>query len=223
MTKSPDQSAPAGSPLLPAGQEEHAGKVYMRDAKGSLTPLELVKRSDVLKDELIRDMVVRAEELRAKIKRFREGGFDEADMFIELLADSYGVKLGGAKGNLTLESYDGTQRITIQVADLITFGPELQIAKAIVDECLLDWGAESRPEIRKIVQNAFDVDGQGKVNRGALLGLKRLDITDERWQRAMAAVSDSIQVTGSKRYMRFHKRANPQAAWEAIPLDAATA
>ncbi|MHB8285702.1 MAG: DUF3164 family protein, partial [Caulobacteraceae bacterium] len=190
MTKSTDQLSPAAAPLLPAGQEEHGGKVYMRDAKGNLTPLELVKRSDLLKDELIRDMIVRAEELREKIKRFREGGFDESDLFVELLADSYGVKLGGAKGNLTLESYDGTQRVTIQVADLITFGPELQIAKAIVDECLLDWGAESRPEIRKIVQNAFDVDGQGKVNRGALLGLKRLDITDERWQRAMAAVSD---------------------------------
>ncbi|MHB8285263.1 MAG: DUF3164 family protein [Caulobacteraceae bacterium] len=223
MPETHQDASKAPPSMLPAGQEEYGGKLYMRDAKGSLTPLELVKASDRLEDEVVRDLIIRAEKVRAMIRSFRDGAFDEADLFQELMAGEYGVKLGGAKGNLTLQSYDGTQRVTLQVADLITFGPQLQVAKTIVDECLLDWGSDSRAEIRKIVQSAFDVDGQGKVNRGALLGLMRLDITDERWLRAMAAIKDSIKVTGSKRYMRYHKRADSQAPWDPIPLDAATA
>ena len=208
---------------LPAGQELVEGRPYMRDAKGRLTPIVLVRPADLLKDEIVRDMIARARDESARLRRFRDTAFDEVDILMQLLADKYGAKIGGERGNVEIQSYDGTMRVSVQRADLITFGPELQIAKTLVDECLNEWGAESCAEIRAIVQNAFDVDQQHKVNRGALLGLKRLDITDPRWVRAMQAITDSITVTGSKRYLRFHTRPNPQSAWRAVSLDAATA
>ena len=92
-----------------------------------------------------------------------------------------------------------------------------------MEECLLRWGADSRPEIRAIVADAFNVDQQDKVNRNALLRLKKLDITDERWLEAMRAINDAETPDGTKSYLRFHVRDNPKGAWRLISLDAATA
>jgi precorrin-3B methylase len=46
-----------------------------------------------------------------------------------------------------------------------------------------------------------------------------LDITDERWTRAMQAIRDAMRVVGSKTYVRFYERASQSAAWEAITID----
>jgi hypothetical protein len=49
-----------------------------------------------------------------------------------------------------------------------------------------------------------------------LLGL---DIKDERWMRAMAAIRDAIRVVGSKTYVRVFMRDAPDAAWQAVSID----
>ncbi len=110
-----------------------------------------------------------------------------------------------------------------QVADFIDFGPELQTAKGLIDECLIEWASDSRSEIRTIVTRAFNTDKEGQINKSEILMLLRLDIEDDRWQRAMAALKDSMRVTGSKSYLRFYRRDHPDADWEAITIDLAKA
>ncbi len=48
-------------------------------------------------------------------------------------------------------------------------------------------------------------------------------IDDQRWQRAMDAINDSIRVTGSKIYVRFYRRPDPTATWEQVTIDLAAA
>ena len=73
-------------------------------------------------------------------------------------------------------------RVQIAVAEQITFGPQLQIAKAGIDELLLEWGEQSPPEMLAIVTNApFAPTSPATSAPGRLLGLKRIDIEDERW------------------------------------------
>ncbi len=97
-------------------------------------------------------------------------------------------------------------KVQVQVAELIDFGPELQIAKKLVDECLNEWSADSRPEIQALVSDAFDTDKEGKINRAKIFMLLRHSIEDERWMRAMDAIRDAMRVTGSKEYVRFYTR-----------------
>ncbi|MEE3215517.1 MAG: DUF3164 family protein, partial [Pseudomonadota bacterium] len=125
---------------------------------------------------------------------------------LALLDQEHGVKMGGAKGNVTLTTFDGTQKVQLAIADQITFGPELQSAKKLVDECLVEWSTDSRPELQAIVQRAFNTDKEGLVNRAELFGLLRLEIADDRWQRAMKAIKESIRVEGTKEYVRFYQR-----------------
>ncbi|MDZ7895331.1 MAG: DUF3164 family protein [Sphingobium sp.] len=198
-------------------------KTYWVNAEGGLIPEGVVKTVDKLQDELVRKIIGFALPLSAQVARFRAHSFDDVDAFVALLEQEYQSKRGGSKGNLTFTSYDGLLKIVVAVSDTITFGPELQVAKGIVDECLREWSADSRAEIQAIIARAFDVDSQGRINRSDLLSLLRFEIADERWQRAMQAIRDSFRVIGSKRYIRLYQRANASAAWESITIDVAAA
>lgn len=199
------------------------GSPYLRDAKGSLVPLASVKAQDLLMDETVRAMLGQARALSERIAAFKTQAFEQVRAFQELLAQQYGATVGGSKGNITLLSYDGCMKVQVQVSDLLEFGPELQAAKALVDECLTEWSEGSAHEMRALVNRVFQVDQQGKINHNAMFMLLRVESTNERWQRAMEAVKDSMRVISTRTYMRFYERPKADAAWRAVSLDMASA
>lgn len=198
-------------------------KPYMADAKGALVPLEMVKPADKLEDEMVRKIIPFALELSAQIGRFRDHTMTDLGMFDALLLQEYGVKKGGKKGNRTYQTFDGLQKVEVKVADFVDFGPQLQVAKTLIDECLNEWAADSGPEIRAIVTRAFNTDKEGQINRSEIFMLLRLAIEDERWVRAMEAIRDAMRVTGSKEYVRFYQRPKITAAWQPVTIDLAKA
>lgn len=208
---------------IPTGRTEISGVEYLPDAKGSLVPVSLIKPQHLLEDELVRKVMGHAIALSDQVSRFKEHTFDDLGGFEALLAQEYGSTLGGAKGNKTLTTHDGLFKISVQVADNIVFGPELQIAKGLVDECLNEWSQGSRDEIRAIVTRAFNTDKAGQINRSEIFMLLRLNITDPRWLRAMQAIRDAMRVEGSKTYVRCHRRNTCDSAWQAVTIDLAKA
>lgn len=199
------------------------GVDHTYDTKGKLTPVETIKAQHLLEDETVRKIVGYALPLSEQIARFKQHTFDDIGAFDAILAQEYGASKGGAKGNKTLMSFDGLYKVEVQVADRIDFGAELQIAKELVDECLNEWSADSRPEIQAIVQRAFNTDKAGQINRSEIFMLLRLDIEDERWQRAMNAVRDAMRIVGSKTYVRCYHRETQVSPWKAITIDIAKA
>jgi hypothetical protein len=137
---------------------------------------------------------------------------------VELSANQFNKTWGGKKGNITLTSYDGRYKLVVAMNDTITFDERLQIARQIIGECLDKWSTDSRPEIRMLVNDAFQVDKTGKISTERVLGLRRLDISDPDWQEAMRAINESIQISGSKQYLRFYER-DENGTYQAIPLD----
>ena len=199
------------------------GHPHMRDAKGRLVPVELIKPADKLEDEMVRKIMAFAADLSAQITRFKEHTFADLNGFQQLLEQDYGARAGGQKGNVTFQTVDGLMQVKVQIADLIEFGPQLQQAKTLIDACLVEWGADSRPEIRAIVTRVFAVEKQGQINKADLFQLLKLDIADERWINAMTAIRDAIRVTGTKEYVRFYRRRRPQDRFEAVTIDLAAA
>ncbi len=205
------------------GTIEVAGKKFMHDSAGRLVPVELIKPQHLLEDQTVRKIVKHAQDLSDQISRFRGHTFEDVTSFAELLAEQYGATVGGKKGNVTLSTHDGLFRVVVQVADQLAFGPELQVAKKLVDDCITSWSDGARTEIRALVEHAFQVDKQGQINRAALFQLRRLDIDDDNWRHAMAALGDAIRVVGSKQYVRFYRRKSITAKWEPITIDLAAA
>ncbi|PZA12441.1 sulfate transporter [Rhodopseudomonas palustris] len=210
-------------PAETAGAIDIAGSYFMRDGSGRLVPLDLIKPQHLLEDQTVRKIIGYAQNLSDQISRFRGHTFDDVASFSELIAEQYQAKVGGKKGNITLTTYDGLFKVIVQVADQLAFGPELQVAKALVDECITAWSDGARTEIRALVEHAFQVDKEGQINRAALFQLRRLDIDDEQWRSAMAALGDAIRVVGSKQYVRFYRRESCTAPWQPITIDLAAA
>lgn len=202
---------------------EVEGKRYMRDARGALVPEELVRDSDKLIDQTVRSIMSFAVDLSAQIGRFKGHTSDDVGALQALLAERYGTAVGGQKGNVTLTTFDGCMRVQVQVQDHVSFGPELQIAKELVDGCVRKWSGDARPEIRALVEHAFQTDKEGRINRGALYTLRQLDIDDDDWRAAMRALVDSMRVIGTSTYLRFAIRPHAKAAWQTVTIDLASA
>lgn len=209
---------------LPPGQQlGPGGHVYMADHRGHLIRIEAIKDQDLLRDQLVRELHAEAERLSAQIHDFVARAYSEVEAFNDMLAERYSAPLGGPKGNLTLTTIDGLKRLLVSVQDRMTYGPELQQAKALIDEYLTEQVAESAPVLQAIVMDAFSVDRAGQINRGALLRLRKYNVADERWARAMDAIAEAETPGETASYLRFHKRPEPKAKWAQVSLDAATA
>ena len=195
---------------------------YREDAKGHLVPESMIKPIDLARDALTQELTAAAQQMSAALSTFKGRVFGDVAAFVQLSAEQYETNLGGKKGNVTLHSYDGRYKVQVATADNITFDERLQAAKALIDECIAEWSQGSSPEIKVLVQQAFQTDKEGNLNTGRILGLRRLDIKDERWQRAMSAISESVQVVGSKQYIRFYERVGDTDQYAPISLDLAT-
>lgn len=196
-------------------------KGYMQRADGSLVHKKLVSQIDHDRDDLVKKLIDGAREVQDPMKKFKQSAMTLVQEFIEHSAANYDAKMGGKKGNVTLYSFDGRLKVVRSFAENIYFDERLQAAKALVDECIHLWAKGSRAEIKVLVQDAFQTDKQGNISTSRILGLKRLDIKDEKWQNAMKAISDSMQVSGTKSYIRFYERVGDSEEYTPIPLDIA--
>ena len=80
---------------------------------------------------------------------------------------------------------------------------------------------EALDKIKALVNHAFQTDKEGKINTGRVLGLRRLDIPDAKWQSAMQAIADSMQTASTKPSVRFYTRNDTTGEYQPISLDVA--
>ncbi len=201
-------------------QKEQVPEGYMKNSRGGLDPISTVKEIDKLRDQMVKEIVEESLKESEKLGEIKKRFFKTIQAFVELSSEKYGLKFGGKKGNMTFMSYDGEYKVLVAVNENIVFDERLQIAKELIDQCIQDWSSGSRDEIKALVQDAFYVGKSGNINKNRILGLRRLEINDERWKQAMAAISDSIQVSDSKQYVRIYRR-NPKDAerYDLVNLD----
>lgn len=197
-------------------------KQFMTDAQGRQVPVSMIKKFDLKRHDLVCSIMQRAFAERERLAEFKQQVWEEIQSFVDESAkDSGAKKLGGKKGNITLTSFDGRYKLIVAVNDGILFNEKLQIAKQLIDECIGKWSKNARPELKVLVDDAFNVGKNGLVSTGKVLGLRRLNITDATWRRAMDAITESIQVVSSKTYMRFYERQDDES-YKQIPLDVAS-
>lgn len=195
---------------------------YKTDSYGRLIPIDTIKPIDLARDDLVGEIVAQARVQSAALAEFKSKTFSDIQAFIELSAEQYNAKVGGNKGNVTLMSFDGRYKVQRACQEHITFDERLQAAKALIDACLTDWTSNASHEIRVLIDRAFEVNKQGHLNTGRILALRRVDIKDKRWLSAMDAISESIQVVGSKSYVRVYERRGNTDEYVPISLDIAS-
>lgn len=195
---------------------------YWQNASGGLTPESLVADIDKLRDQTVRRIIQDAKQTSQVLGDFKARAMSDVETFIDTSMEQYGAKTGGEKGNVTLTSFDGRFKILRARDELLAFDERLQAAKALIDECIRRWTKGTRAEIRALIDNAFQVDRQGNISTGRVLGLRRLKIDDPQWLEAMRAINDALQVVGSKSYIRIYER-DEAGKYHQLPLDVARA
>lgn len=193
---------------------------YREDAKGNLVPLANIREIDLLRDELVTEIASGARTVQDNLIEFKRRAMDDIAAFVQLSADRYDVKVGGKKGNISLHSFDGRYCVKLAMQDTLVFDEGLVAAKALIDECINEWTEGSRTELKTLINAAFQVDKEGNISTARVLGLRRLQISDEKWQRAMDALSDSLQVHISKPFVRVYRR-DEAGEYQLLNLDIA--
>lgn len=202
-------------------KQENIPAGYRKKADGTLVPEALIRPIDLARDELVQEIVAKASTMADQIAALKATLFADIAAFVTLSAEQYEVKLGGEKGNVSLVSFDGRYKVERAIQETLVFDERLQAAKVLIDACLTRWSQGAQPELQVLINDAFQVDKAGNINTGRVLGLRRLAIEDDEWQRAMKAIGEALQVAGSRSYIRVYERIGDTSKYRPIPLDMA--
>ncbi len=166
--------------------------------------------------QLEHDFVMRwceiAIEKSAELAELKRDAISEMIAAKVMLFDEYEVKRGGADGNLTFRSVCGRFAVKMSVSKHVTFGSELEAAKALIFEFMgdeLDKGGSEA--IHQIVAGVFKLNGRGRIDTNGILSLREYRFDDPRWERAMEAIEAAICKDSATTYINFY-RCNPNAA-----------
>ncbi|ELW7372144.1 TPA: DUF3164 family protein [Yersinia enterocolitica] len=193
---------------------------YRRNGQGYLVPENLIRPIDNLRDDTVLSIVEAAKALRVAMATFKAASMKQIEDFIDLSSKEYGVEYGGTKGNVTLPSFDGQFKILRAVGDHRVFDERIQAAKKLIDDCVTEWSDGADDKIKALVDHAFRVNKQGRIDINEVLRLRQVDIDDPRWLEAMDAIADSIQISGTSQYLRIYERL-PNGKYIQISLDIA--
>lgn len=192
---------------------------YREDARGHLVPIESIREEDLLRDETVKGLIEKAKQLQSRMTDVKKDILSDFNAYVDLIFEKYQVTLGGKKGNVTLHSYDAKYRVMIAINESIRLDERIHAAKALIDECIADWSVGANKNLATLVTTAFKADSQGNLtNIRNILQLRNHKIDDERWQRAMQAISDSVIIYDTKEYIRFYER-QEDGSYDQISLD----
>jgi hypothetical protein len=194
---------------------------YRANARGDLVAEANIATVDLVRDQLVQEIVKKAQNMGVELAKLKAEIFGDIEAFIDLSAEKYGVAMGGTRGNVQLTSFDGRYRVLRANADEIVFDERLQAAKALIDECILEWGKTSHAALVTVINDVFRTDKKGELIASKILGLRRHDIDDPRWKKAMEAIGDAVQIVGSRSYVRVYERVGGTEQYKQIPLDIA--
>lgn len=198
-------------------KKEIEGKLYYEDARGGLVPEEAIKPIDLLRDDLVTDIMGSVLQLRDSMKEVKADAMHRIEDFVALSAAKYGVKLGSSTGRITLRSFDGSMKVEIGISDTLDVTETIHAAKQLIDEYLIDITKDSDADLKMLVSRAFRVK-QGRMDVKRILELKTYNIQDPRWVKAMEIISDSIKVVSTTKSMRLYRRIKDDK-YQLITLD----
>ena len=190
------------------------------DDKGRPIPEEYVKPIDKKRDKLVESVIKRVAKLYSKLANEKSEIVDSVEKYLKELAKDSKIREGW-KGNIILYNFSQNLCIERRINETISFDERLQMVKTTIDKWLNERLRNVDEVVAKLISQAFSVDKQGRINTTMLLKLKKLDIKDKEWVKAMEMLDDSIFVKSSKMALRFRSKNTdvPEGSWSEFILN----
>ncbi|CUV65209.1 conserved hypothetical protein [Sulfurovum sp. enrichment culture clone C5] len=196
---------------------------YMINSKGDKVHIDLVKKDDVMRDGLVNELLDEAVAFKGIMGEFRSKAEQKVEDYFEELMAKYNLdpKAKSKKGNITLENFSSTAKVQIAISDKLTFDEKLQLARMKFDEYFEQVTVGSSEEVKMLINKAFSVDKEGKVDVKRILELRSYNIKHPKWVEGVALIEESKKIVSSKSYIRFYKREASDESWKHVSLDIA--
>jgi len=189
------------------------------DGKGDFVPVRYVTKLDKEKDKIVVKLSEKALKLHAQMENFKKEVMSEIENYIQTAEKFYEVDEKTLVGNKSLTDFANTLRVELSVNKTLAFDEKLGIARGLIDECIEAWSEGANTKLLALVEQAFKTDKRGRIDRDRILGLRKLDISDDKWQKAMKIIGDSLTVVDKKSYIRFQRKTDGR--WNTVHLDIA--
>ena len=189
------------------------------DGKGDYIPLRYISKLDREKDKIVAKLAAKAIKLNEQMEKFKTEVMENISNYINSAEKFYGVTERTEEGNKSLTDFANSLRVELSVNKNLAFDEKLELARTLINSCIESWSEGSNAKLVALVEQAFSTDKRGMIDRDRILGLRKLNIKDEKWQLAMRIIGDSLTVISKKRYIRFQQKVDGK--WETISLDIA--
>lgn len=199
--------------------KEIDGKRFWENAQGGFVPEDAIKPVDQLRNQMVISIVNRVIEEQDRLIALKQAAMEDIRSFVQISNEKYGAGRRSVKGNLSFTSFDGEWRVSLTIAESFGFNERIEAARELIYDCLNDWSNGANSNLLAVVDSAFRLTN-GRLDVKAILALKRINVSDDtgRWQKAMEAIDDALEVKASKPCLRIYNR-NPQGRYELVPMD----
>lgn len=197
--------------------EVDASELIHRPDGSAIHPNKL-EPAKLFEHELVMHLCHDAEVMQRRLRQLKRLAVQEMQEARQTLLDAYEVKKGGKGGNLSLRSQCGRYMVRLSISKHVTFGPELEAAKALIGEVVQDELAKGASTfIANIVARVFSLNKAGRIDTQGVLNLRNVVCDDPRWARAMEAIEKAILRDSETTYINFYTvdpKAEPKSSGE---------
>lgn len=81
------------------------------------------------------------------------------------------------------------------------------------------WTKNANVKIKSLIDEAFNIDKKGRVNKYMILRLTKLKMNDKEWDKAVSMILDSQQITGTRQYLTLRVRRDKDSKWVNVNLN----
>lgn len=165
------------------------------------------KADDLLKDDIVYDAADKILDMKNQMKVLNAEIRSSIDDFIDLMAEQYNVKVGGTKGGVSLSTIDGRFKLQLSANGKISLDDtKLSVARELINEFLDEITKDTNnQDLKVLVNSAFRTDAKGSFKTKEILALRKLNISNEKWLKAMEIIADGIEVTDGRPYLKLYE------------------
>lgn len=185
---------------------QKSSEQFWMDETGTKTQYNRLYRHEKLMEKSANKLFNSAIKLHDSLKSFKEEV--EAiclEVYEQYQTDKALDTIGKGKGNFTWYNFDRTIKVEVSISERITFDDlGINNCKAILNE-FLDENLDSKIEVLKdMVNDAFNTS-RGNLDAKKVMNLLRYEgkIKNEKFQKAMDILKESIRRPSSKTYFRI--------------------
>lgn len=204
-------------PLSELTVEELENLAAQKRAEQAAAKQKARESYEVLRDESIREIVHKAQEIHGIMTAFKAESFTGIETLYKMLQE-HSDRHANGKGNVTLDTADGQYRVVYKRADQTRFDERATQAEAhILDFLTSEYpeGSNTAKLIRSLLERKKGALDKNLVLK--LIGMKN-DFENDNWRKGIELLQESIVPDSTKFYAEYYYRSD-DGEWLPIILN----